>query len=193
MNAVTLTTRPPSVPATATKLAIALQNLVDPAQRQCTSPLQCPDCCQFGVAPSSGHGPEGGSCLRALAVALAELHALIDATYGVPHTAPSLLPWVDGACERELNRRRAFDHPLQRPESVIRPIRGCDKHRRRKRNAGNVRAAFARRWRATLCALVVVNRSRCMSAASPLNVGLPEGRRAAAGRTGTIHARAGLR
>jgi hypothetical protein len=46
---------------------------------------------------------------------------LITATYGVPQTAPGLLAWIDGACDWEVNRRRAFDYPLQPPEAAIDP------------------------------------------------------------------------
>ena len=42
-------------------------------------------------------------------------------SYGVPHTAPGLLAWIDSAGEWELNRRRDFDYPLLPPEAAIDP------------------------------------------------------------------------
>lgn len=50
-----------------------------------------------------------------------ELHALIDATNGVPQTAPGLLAWIEGACDWEVNRRAGLDYPLQPPEAAIPP------------------------------------------------------------------------
>ena len=51
----------------------------------------------------------------------AELHALIEATYGVPQTAPGLLAWIDAACDWELNRRTGLGYELQPPEAAIPP------------------------------------------------------------------------
>jgi len=34
---------------------------------------------------------------------------------------PWLLAWIDGACDRELNRRRGFDYPQLPPEAAIVP------------------------------------------------------------------------
>ena len=51
----------------------------------------------------------------------AELHALMDTTYKVPQIAPGLLAWLEGACDRELNRRCGFDYTLQPPEAAIDP------------------------------------------------------------------------
>jgi hypothetical protein len=51
----------------------------------------------------------------------AELRALIDATNGVPQVAPSLLAWIEGACDWELNRRADLDYQLQPPEAAIPP------------------------------------------------------------------------
>lgn len=50
-----------------------------------------------------------------------ELHALIDATNGVPQVAPGLLAWLEGTCDWELNCRRGFDYPLLPPEAAIPP------------------------------------------------------------------------
>lgn len=48
-----------------------------------------------------------------------ELHALIDATNGVPQVAPGLLAWIDGTCNWELNRRAGLDFPLLPPDAAI--------------------------------------------------------------------------
>jgi hypothetical protein len=82
-----------------------------------------------------------------------ELHALIDAT----NEAPGLLAWI--ACDWELNRRRAFDYPLQPPEAAIDPSED-----ELSINAAIVlRDQFAQDSRAVLAlfdALVVINLSR---------------------------------
>lgn len=67
-----------------------------------------------------------GTALSDIAVALAaltdgELHALIDATGGVPQTAPGLLTWIEGACDWELNRRHAQDYDLRPLAAAIPP------------------------------------------------------------------------
>ena len=64
--------------------------------------------------------------LNPVAAALAELtdtelHALIDATNGLPQTAPGLLAWIEGACDWELNRRHGQDYELQMPATAIPP------------------------------------------------------------------------
>ena len=46
---------------------------------------------------------------------------MIDATNGVPQTAPGLLAWIEGACDWEVNRRAGLDYPLQPPEAAIPP------------------------------------------------------------------------
>ena len=50
-----------------------------------------------------------------------ELRALIDATNGVPQTAPGLLAWIDHACDWALYRRRGFDSELRPPEAATPP------------------------------------------------------------------------
>ena len=50
-----------------------------------------------------------------------ELRALIDATNGVPQTAPGLLAWIEAACDWELNRRQGHDYALQPAEAAIPP------------------------------------------------------------------------
>lgn len=62
--------------------------------------------------------------LHAVAAALAELddaelHALIAATNRVPQIAPSLLAWIEGACDWELHRRQGLDYELRPPEAEI--------------------------------------------------------------------------
>ena len=50
-----------------------------------------------------------------------ELRTLIDATNGVPQTAPGLLAWIEHACDWELYRRQGFDSELRPPEAAIPP------------------------------------------------------------------------
>ena len=49
-----------------------------------------------------------------------ELAALIAATHSVPQTAPGLLAWIDGACDRKPNRRAGLDCDRQPPEAAMR-------------------------------------------------------------------------
>ena len=64
--------------------------------------------------------------LQPITAALAELsepqlHALIDATKGVPQIAPGLLAWLKAACDWELNGRVGLRYELQPPDAAIPP------------------------------------------------------------------------
>jgi hypothetical protein len=50
-----------------------------------------------------------------------ELAALIEASNGVPQTAPGLLAWIEGVCDWEQNRRRGLDFPLLPHDAAIPP------------------------------------------------------------------------
>ena len=50
-----------------------------------------------------------------------ELAALIEASNGVPQTAPGLLAWIEHAADWEINRRRGLDFPLLPPVAAIDP------------------------------------------------------------------------
>ena len=48
-----------------------------------------------------------------------QLHALVNATEGVPQIAPGLLAWLEAACDWELNGRVGLRYELQPPEAAI--------------------------------------------------------------------------
>ena len=50
-----------------------------------------------------------------------ELYALKLASDETPQVAPSLLAWIQGACDWELSRRCGFDYRLQPPEAAHDP------------------------------------------------------------------------